>query len=336
MNRALVTGATGLLGYHILRRLREAGWRVRALARSVERARHLEQRGATVLQGDLLDTESVKRAASGTDVVFHSAAVIATRGGWETFMRANVVGTRNTLAAAQAAGARLVHVSSVAVYGSETMHPRDGGLVSEDAAFSPLSDREYYARSKREAEQMVMDACARGQVWACALRPDVMYGIHDRQFVPRAARALMSPIVPLVGDGQAVLRVVYAGNVADAALLAATSDTALARVYNVTNDYDVRYLEFMRLACAGLRRQPRMVRIPEPAARAAMSVLEKAALRFMSARVPIPARRSLDFLTMDNPYSSARARNELGWTPRHKPEVKVPEAFSWWLTTRGR
>jgi nucleoside-diphosphate-sugar epimerase len=163
-----------------------------------------------------------------------------------------------------------------------------------------------------------------------------MYGVHDRQFVPRAARALTLPIVPMIGPGNANLRVIHAANVADVALLAATSNVAAGTVYNVTNDFDLTYAEFVRLACKGLRRNPTIVRVPEPAAKVAMAVFERAALRLAPARVPIPARRSLDFLTVSNPYSSARARNELGWRPRHKPEVKVPEAFTWWLNSRDQ
>src|SRR5688500_12349289 len=114
--RALVTGATGLLGSHIAERLRRDGWTVRALVRDPARARALaEELSLELHAGDVLDERAVTAAARGCDVVFHAAAAITPRAGWESFRTTNVEGTRTVVGAAAAAGARLLQVSSVAV-----------------------------------------------------------------------------------------------------------------------------------------------------------------------------------------------------------------------------
>src|SRR5690348_6280357 len=179
------------------------------------------------------------RAAAGCDAMFHNAAAISPRGGSESFRRLNLDGTANAVAVAEASGARLVQLSSVAVYGPRGRYRRDGGKTDESTPLGPLPERAYYARSKRESEQLVMEAHAAGRIWATALRPTVIYGRRDRQFVPRIARLLRRGIAPLVGGGRSTLSLVNAVNVADGVVRAAAIDAAGGRAYNLTNDFEV-------------------------------------------------------------------------------------------------
>ena len=104
--RALVTGATGMLGSHIVERLLLEGWEVRALVRDPARAVWLQECGAELAVGRLEDGASLLGAAKGCDVIFHAAATIGAGGDWEAFRRGNVEGTRGVVDAATAAGAR--------------------------------------------------------------------------------------------------------------------------------------------------------------------------------------------------------------------------------------
>ena len=105
MSTALVTGATGLVGMHLVQRLQRDGWQVRALVRDAARAGSLSRADVTLATGDLLEPTGLARAARGCDVIFHTAAAITPRGGWEAFRRPNVEGTRNVIAAAASAKA---------------------------------------------------------------------------------------------------------------------------------------------------------------------------------------------------------------------------------------
>ena len=177
MKRALVTGATGLVGSHIVERLLADGWQVRGLVRSVS-ARDvaaLQAIGLEPLQGDVLDAGSFARAARGVDVIFHTVAAITQSGGWELYRKLNVDGTMNAIAAAQASGARLLQLSSVAVYGPEGRFRDGGGKTDEDTPLTALPSGAHYARSKRESEQRVMEAHAEGRIWATAVRPVIWW-----------------------------------------------------------------------------------------------------------------------------------------------------------------
>ena len=347
MPTALVTGATGMVGSHIVERLHADGWSVRALVRNAaahaggdrgrgEMLAWLRARGVELAAGDVLDQPAFARAAQSCDAIFHTAAMIiplsrALRA-YDAYRIPNVDGTRNAISAAERAGARLLQLSSVAVYGPESRYDLAAAAerVDEETPLRPLPERAFYARSKRESEELVLQAHAAGRIWATAVRPDVIYGPRDRQFVPRIARLLRYGIGPVVAGGGSTLAIVHAANVADGAVLAATHPDAGGRAYNLANDFDVTVAEFYRLAGEGLGRRVRIVSIPLWLARAGLQVGKRAMKLVTGSRMSVVSTASLDFVTRDNPFSSDRARRELGWAPSVRPEVGVPGAFRWW------
>ena len=332
MPTALVTGATGQVGHHVVQRLQRDGWEVRALVRDAGRAGSLSRAGVQLATGDTLEPTGLLRAARGCDVIFHAAAVITPKGGWEAFNRPNVEGTSNVIAAAEGASARLVHVSSVAVYGGTERYAPGGAPTDEDSPLAPLPAEAFYARSKRESEALVMAAHAAGRIWATALRPDVIYGTHDRQFVPRVGRLLRHGVAPLVGGGRTTLAVVHAGNVADGMVRAAATEAAGGRSYNLANDFDVTVAEFLAYAAEGMNVTVRRVPIPRVVARAAAGLAALVVPLLLGNQYRAAISASLDFVSRSNPFTSERARRELGWNPQIRPEVGVVEAFRWWAT----
>lgn len=332
MHRALVTGATGLVGSHIAERLLAEGWTVRALVRDTRGAEWLAALGVELVPGEIGDPASLARGAAGCTAVLHAAAVVAAPGDWEHYRTINVDGTRAVVDAAADAGARLVHISSVAVYGGAARYrsrPTD-----EDTPLAPLPPHAVYARSKREAEELVLAAHHGGRVWACALRPDVIYGRRDRQFVPRVARLLSHGAAPLVAGGTARLAIVHASAVADAAARALATDAAGGRAYNVANDFDVSVRDFLRLAAQGLERRVRLVPVPLPLARSGMGAARAVTLLVRGPGMAAHVGGTLDFITRDNPFTSERARHELAWAPTVQPAEGIPEAFRWWSRHR--
>lgn len=334
--RALVTGATGMVGRHIAERLLADGWTVRAMVRDTARSRELAALGVELVVGDVLDQPDFVRAAARCEIVFHAAAEIMTRG-WERYRSVNVDGTRNAVSAAAAAHARLLQVSSVAVYGSATRYlgERQGMKTSEDLPLVPLHERSYYARSKRDSEEVVMAAHRAGRIWATAVRPDVIYGRHDRQFVPRIARLLRHGVVPLIAGGRSTLAVVHAAAVADGAVRAATSDVAGGRAYNLANDFDVTVREFFGYGARGLGATARFVPIPLWAVHGGLWTAKRAVRLLTLGRTRLGGSTAVDFLTRDNPFTSERARTELGWAPAVRPETGVTDAFAWWRMQRA-
>ena len=332
MSRALVTGATGLVGSHIVERLVAEGWGVRALVRDTAAATWLRDLGAELAHGDILDGDSLRAATAGCDTVFHCAALISASGSWERFQRANIDGTRAVIDAAVAERARLVHMSSVAVYGSDSRY-RDTP-TNEDTPLAPLDEHAYYARSKRESENLVLDAHATGELWATAVRPPMIYGRRDRQLVPRFARVMRTGVFPLFANGRSTMSLVHASAVADGAVRAARCDAAGGRAYNLANDFPVTVADMVQLGSNGLGRRVRGIPIPISIAHAAFASLAKVARLAHQDAMAHQLPATVNTFSRDNPFTSERARRELGWSPTVRPEVGIPDAFAWWKEHR--
>ena len=332
MKRALVTGATGMLGSYIVERLAADGWSVRALVRDEGAARWLEEMGASLARGDVTDAASVRAAATGCDAVFHAAAAIGPGRDVAPFRALNVGGTEHVLAAVAAAGARLVHISSTAVYSDETR--ARFAPVGEDVPVSALTSDDAYGISKLESERAVLRAHEEKRVWASVVRPPVMYGRRDRQFVPRIAPVLQRGLFPLIAGGRSTFLLAHAGAVADGAVRAATTDAAGGRVYHLTNDFDVTVADFARLAGEGLGCRIFTPSVPLAVARAFFGTLGFVLTLAGRADLAAHAPGSLALLSRNNPFTSERARRELGWSPPVPPAIALPEAFRWWAEHR--
>ena len=325
--RALVTGATGMLGSYIIEALRERGWSVRGLVRSRASAASLERLGASPVEGNLEDSTSLFAAVRGQDVVFHAAAAIGSGGDWERFRDVNVEGTRRLVRAATAAGARFVHVSSTAVYGDARY---DQVPTDEDARLPRLAEHDVYGRSKQDAEAVVREAVADGRLWASIVRPPVMYGLRDRQFAPRVGPVLSRGVFPRIAGGRTTLTLVHARHVAEGAVLAGTHEGARGRAYLLADDFPITVTDLVAAAERALGRRIFAPVLPMPIGRLGFRALAGALRVAGRAAVARHASGTLAMLTRDNPFTSARARCELGWTPWIDPGAGLEAALRDW------
>src|SRR5499427_2049526 len=177
MKPALVTGASGFLGWHVARVLSERGYRVRALVRPGSRVQGLDVEVAT---GDLRDADSLARAAGGCGLVFHVAADYRL---WakdpSELYRSNVDGTRNLLQAARNAGVeRVVYTSTVGCIGVPY-----GGIGDETTPVSLDDMAGDYKRSKYLAEKAALEFAASG-LPVVAVNPTAPIGDHDFKPTP--------------------------------------------------------------------------------------------------------------------------------------------------------
>ncbi len=177
MPLALVTGATGFLGWHVARILTERGYRVRALCRDSNKLRELDAESA---RGDLRDPASLAAAIEGCQLVFHVAADyrLWARNPKEIY-DSNVTGTRNVLEAAERAGVeRLIYTSTVGCIGmaNET-------IGDELTPVSEAGMAGHYKRSKWLAEQIALEK-ARNGFPVVIVNPTAPVGDHDWKPTP--------------------------------------------------------------------------------------------------------------------------------------------------------
>ncbi|MFL6448085.1 MAG: hopanoid-associated sugar epimerase [Bryobacteraceae bacterium] len=177
MATALVTGASGFVGWHVARTLVERGFTVRALCRPASKLRELD---AERIDGDLRDPQSLAKAVAGCSLVFHVAADyrLWSRNPQELY-DSNVGGTKNLLEAAFRAGAdRVVYTSTVGCIGMPKDHEGD-----EDSSVSIEDMAGHYKRSKWLAEQVALEKAAAG-LPVIIVNPTAPVGDHDWKPTP--------------------------------------------------------------------------------------------------------------------------------------------------------
>lgn len=213
--KALVTGANGFLGSHIVKMLVERGDEVTTMTRrSFE---FLHRLGVKESIGDIRTYEQVQAACEGQDVVFHTAAMAGVWGPWKLFHSTNTVGTKHVVEACREQKVpKLVFTSSPSVtFG--------GGhqINTDESAPYPKKWLCHYPHTKALAEQYVLDADDHRDLMTCALRPHLIWGPGDNHLVPRLIERAKSKKLRRVGDGTNQVDTIYVENAAEAHLMAA-------------------------------------------------------------------------------------------------------------------
>ncbi len=319
--QTLVTGATGFLGSHIAGRLIERGDSVRALVRPRSDRSYLESRNAEIVVGDITEPDSLPAAFAGVEVVYHAAANVSDWGPWSDFKRITVEGTRNMLRAAANAGVkRFLHVSSDAVYRFGDLAKGVDESTRLETRFGPL---DYYRRAKTAAEKIARRAHERGRVPVTIVRPALILGERDAAMLPGLIVFLKSSTAAYMGNGRNRLPCVYAGDVADLCIRAATAAEALGETYNAVNEEHVTQRDLFGAAAeiSGVDAPRRSVPLRVLYAIAA-GMEAVARLRGWSHR-PELTRFAVNLMGLDYIEDNSKARTELGW----RAEVGMREAM---------
>ncbi|TWI05805.1 nucleoside-diphosphate-sugar epimerase [Luteimonas cucumeris] len=209
--KILVTGGGGFLGQALCRGLVERGHQVVSFNRG--RYAPLEAIGVQQLQGDLADRKAVIAACEGVDAVFHNAAKAGAWGSYDSYHRANVMGTGNVLAGCREHFVpRLVYTSTPSVTHRATQ-PVQGGTADTVPYGEDL--KAPYASTKLIAEKIVL-AANDDALSTVALRPRLIWGPGDNQLLPRLVERAKAGRLRIVGDGNNLIDTTYIDNAAQA------------------------------------------------------------------------------------------------------------------------
>ena len=309
--RWLVTGATGFIGTTLIERLLARGDGVHALVRDTGRASELREMGADLVRGDVALPNSFAEAVPDVDVVVHLAGLVKAMSR-EEFFSVNVEGTRSLArVAARSAGTKFILVSSLAAAGPST----PGRPRTETDRPAPVS---VYGQSKLAAEDALRAFAP--SVDASIIRPPIVYGPRDKEFLPSLFRLAKTGVIAKSGMGEKHYSLIHVDDlvamIIDVAERGARVDVAGASgVYFCADGVDYTWEALARGALAALGRRGAVVPIPEVITWLAAGASSAAAR--LTGR---PAILSLDkMMEIREPAwtcSSDKARRELGWAPR--------------------
>jgi nucleoside-diphosphate-sugar epimerase len=319
MSLVLVLGASGFVGGAIVKALAQSG-RHRPIAASRSAGNRPSAAGIVARACDATDATSVAGAAEGVSCIVNSVL-----GSDETMLAA----TRNVCAAAAAVpGARVVHLSSMAVYGPAS------GLVDEAA---PLRGADPYSAAKIACERIIADFIAGGGD-AVILRPGIVHGPGGEQWTGRLGRMLRQGRLGDLGElGDGRCNLTYIDDVGAAALAAVERRDAAGQAFHVADPDPPTWNQYLiglgvLIGAVPVRRiSPRRLRIETRLAAPPLQVLKLLAARAGMApgALPEPIPPSLlRLFQQDMELDSRKAESGLAFA-RTEPTVALAASATW-------
>jgi len=244
-SKALVTGATGLIGRHLVRRLLEQDMQVRLFVRRQPPSEFLGDPRIEVFLGDLGDPAAVDRAVAGTEIVYHVGAT--TRGTVHDHERGTVAGTKNIVESVLRHDVRrLLYISSLSCL--HTTGSGQADRVTEGWPVEPLPEmRGSYTQAKTKAEKIVLDAVRNRKLRAALLRPGRVFGPGAPFLTPDVAHRFKN-LVLILGDGTRNLPLVYVDDLVDAIFLTAEKSRFDGAIFHIVDPTQITQNQLVRYA----------------------------------------------------------------------------------------
>lgn len=258
--KIFISGATGVLGRRVVRRLVEGDHTVIGLSRSPSNSDWLRNNGAEARSGDLFDQESINDLTSDSEGILHLATAIPTKArtttaDWKTNDRIRREGTRNLVGAAKLHSCKLyIQQSLTLIYGEQ-----NGNWVDEK---TPLPDPQpSILESAVDMEKIVREAMTEHDLPAIILRFGSFYS-HDSAQTRDMLQLVQKGFFPIVGDGSGYWNLIHVDDAAEAVVKAVENyEAGLGQTFNVCDDEPVPYGELLRFIAERLgARKP--MRIP--------------------------------------------------------------------------
>jgi nucleoside-diphosphate-sugar epimerase len=320
--KILITGATGLLGGHLIKELQQRGEQLRALVLPVEDAEKLVAQGVEVVRGDITNAETLGPAVKNIDLVFHLAGMMGVWRPLADYQRVNVTGSENLYKAAQASGVRrYVHTSSHTVYGLG-----HGRYMTEHDPLRP--DPDPYSLTKAAADRLIRRLMLTSDMETVIVRPGTFFGPGDRLHFGRMAQKMKTGKGVVIGSGYNALPFCYVTDVVQGFLLAGYHEQAPGNVYNISNDRPLTQLEMFNAIADAVGGVRPTFHLPYLPIYYGSIVAEKAVARLTRTQ-PIVTQLGAMMFGTDNRHSIEKARMELGYEPKVDLREGIELAAAW-------
>lgn len=320
----LVLGGTGFIGQALVKRLREAGYGVRMIARSPDSvSAEIKQLGVSVVRGDLADTSSIESAMSGIKQVYHLAR--GTGETWDDYLKTDVEPTRRLAELCLAKGVeRLYYTSSIAIYYAG----RHASTITEE---TPPHDAvlrlNIYPRAKVEIEKLLLDMHRTKRLGVVIFRPGIVLGPGGNPLHWGIAGWPFNSVPRLYGDGNSPLPIVLVDDCADAMVRAQDVPGIEGESFNIIGEPVItaqQYLDELERA-AGVK----FNRVATSSARYFVEDVGKYVIKAIG-RDPaakVPSYYNSDSRSCAARFDSTRARERLGWAPTTDREKVIEQGI---------
>jgi UDP-glucose 4-epimerase len=307
----LVTGATGFIGQHLVKRLIQEGHTVRCLIRDAEKAKRvLGNKGVEYVVGDITEKETLRNACDNISIVYHLAAIMGhdlpSKSAFDKFRRVNTDGTRNISESCIESGIdKFIYVSSTAAMGL-----LKDKVVNEETPCNPFTP---YQVSKYEGELIVRELTADHGFPGIVLRPSMVYGIGFKGDFLTIAKVVKTGVFPKIGFGRNLSPALYIDDLV--ACISKAKDRAIVgQTYIISSEESYELERVVRIISEALNVKVRMVFVPKALAILGAWFLESAFL--LMGKTPWVTQRNIRSTTTDRVFDVMKAKEELGFRQR--------------------
>ena len=335
LGRVLVTGGSGFVGANLVTELLDRGHAVRSFDRAPSPlAAHPRLQ---MVEGDICDKATVAAAVEGIDTVFHTAAIIDLMGGGsvteeyrQRSFAVNVGGTENLVHAAQAAGVkRFVYTASNSVV-------MGGKRISGGDETLPYTDRfnDLYTETKVVAERFALSQNGVSDMLTCSIRPSGIWGRGDQTMFRKVFESVLAGHVKvLVGGKNVKLDNSYVHNLIQGFILAGEhlvpGGTAPGQAYFVNDGEPINMFEFARPVVEACGRSWPRFRVSGKLVHWVMTVWQRLHFRFGLPKPPMEPL-AVERLYLDNYFSIAKARRDIGYQPLFTTEKAMSDCLPYY------
>jgi nucleoside-diphosphate-sugar epimerase len=319
-----VTGATGLVGSHVVERFVQQGWRVRALCRPSSNVRLLQKLGVELVTGSMTEPYALQGGVRDATHIVHAAAMLGDWGRVEPYRDVNVTGFESLLDSAVRTGKlqRLVYISTQGVY-----PVGDHFATTESTSMHDGVDG--YTITKVEAEKLLQHYARREQLPAVILRPGWIYGPRDRTVIPNVLQNIRSGRFTYLGSGEQKISNTYVQHLVDAVELALVKPGIIGEAFNITDGRLVTKHEFFGTIAelAGLPRPTR--HMPLWLGKGLARGLEGLWKLTNQTEPPPLSTAKIKILGLNLDFSIAKARERLGYNPHVDFRAAMQTTMDW-------
>lgn len=319
--KALVTGANGFVGSHLVEALLERDYKVKSMVRKTSNLRWLSGLDVEFIYGNLFDKSFLEKAVSDVDLVFHAAALTKAKNK-EEFHRVNYQGTKNLIQACYDKNPelkRFVLISSHAAVG-----PTKEFMSSDENTLpNPISE---YGKSKLLAEKEVLNY--KDKLPVTIIRPPAVYGPRDTDMY-MFFKLIKKGIKPLFGWGESQVSLIYVKDLVQGIILSAESEKAKGEIFFLSDDKSYSFREAEKTIQDRLKVKAIYLRMPK------FLFMTVAFLSGLSGKL----KGSVGALNLDKAKeitqkywvcTSKKAKAELGFSPKYTFEKGVKETAQWY------
>lgn len=319
--KIIITGANGMIGQHLARRLLKDGHDVTAFIRKSSKLGMLGGlHGLKYAYGDVTEQSSLDEAIRGKDIVFHLAGIVHLPYKEEqAYYDVNVTGTENVLKACAENPSlkKLVHCSSVSCYAPSE------NAITEDY---PCHSKYPYGKSKLEAELKIKEFAKEHPLPYVIVRPARVYGSGDMTLLP-LFRMVKKGTYFHVGKMDSDMMPIHADDMAEA--FVRCMDAKNGEAYNVAGPEVVTTRQFMEAVAKIEGKKLPSISVPLPIVKA-VAIITETIFGLMKKDPPLSIKK-LKFFTLSEKYSTKKIEDELGFVPTIKIEEGLEELYKWYL-----